>query len=237
MFAILIEGGSANHVQFATGEHRLEHVSGIHGPFGSTGANHGVEFVDEEDDILTILNLFQYRLEALLKLTTILCTGDQCAEVEGNDLAILERFGDITPHDALGQPLDDSGLADTRFTDQDGIVFGAAAQDLDDPADLLIATNDRVELIAQSLGGQVAPILFEGGVGTLGVGAGYPLRAPHFAQGGEEALAAEASLFEQTIHGATGMVEEGQEQMFGRDILITKASKLIVGAHDDGAEA
>ena len=181
MFAILIEGGGAHHVQFATGEHRFEHVPGVHGPFGGTGTNHGVQFVDEEDDILTLLNLFQHRLEALFELPTILRPGDEGAEVEGHHLAIFERFGHIAAHNSLGQPLDDGGLADARFADQDGVVLGAAAQDLDDPADLFITTDDRVELIPQRLGGQVAPVLFEGGVGALGGGAGHPLRPAHFA--------------------------------------------------------
>ena len=48
--------------------------------------------------------------------------------------------------DPLGEALDDRGLADAGLADQDGVVLGAAGEDLDDAADLVVAADDRVEL-------------------------------------------------------------------------------------------
>ncbi len=48
--------------------------------------------------------------------------------------------------DALGEALDDRGLADAGLADQHRVVLRAAAEDLDDAADLVVAADDRVEL-------------------------------------------------------------------------------------------
>ncbi len=62
------------------------------------------------------------------------------------DLAVLEALGDVARDDPLGQPLDDGRLADARLADQDRVVLGPPREDLDDPADLRIAADDRVHL-------------------------------------------------------------------------------------------
>src|SRR4029079_19191652 len=48
--------------------------------------------------------------------------------------------------DALGQPLDDGGLAHARLADQNGVVLGSSGEDLHAPLDLLLPADDRVEL-------------------------------------------------------------------------------------------
>ena len=52
---ILIERGRADHPQLAPGQHRLEHVARVHRAFGGTGADDGVQFVDERDDLAVAL--------------------------------------------------------------------------------------------------------------------------------------------------------------------------------------
>ena len=51
VLAIFVERGGADAVQLTPGQHRLEHVGGIHGAFGSAGADDGVQLVDEQDDL------------------------------------------------------------------------------------------------------------------------------------------------------------------------------------------
>ncbi len=51
MLAVFVEGGGPDHAQFAAGEHRFEHVGGIHGAFGRAGTDDGVHLVDERDDL------------------------------------------------------------------------------------------------------------------------------------------------------------------------------------------
>jgi len=51
------------------------------------------------------------------------------------------------------RPIDDRGLADAGLADQHRVVLRAAAEDLDDAADLLVAADDRVQLaVARALG-------------------------------------------------------------------------------------
>ena len=101
---------------------------------------------------LGLLHVLEDGLEPLFELAAVLGAGDQRAHVERDDALVLEPFGNVAAHDALGEPFDDGGLADARLADEDRVVFGAPREHLDDAADLVVAADDRVELalLAQS---------------------------------------------------------------------------------------
>ena len=96
---------------------------------------------------------------------------------------VLQRLRHVAADDALGQPLHDGRLAHARLADEHGVVLGAARQDLDDAADLLVAADDRVQLAGSGLGGEVAAVLLEGLVRGLGVLAGHALAAAYARRG------------------------------------------------------
>ena len=127
--AVLVERGRADHVQLAAGQHRLEHVAGVHrGVAAGAGADHGVQLVDERDDLAAgVLDLLEHGLEPLLELAAVLRAGDHRGQVEAEHPAALERVGHVAGDDALGEPLDDGGLADAGLADQHRVVLGAAA--------------------------------------------------------------------------------------------------------------
>ncbi len=52
----------------------------------------------------------------------------------------------VAVDDHLGEALDDGGLADACFAEEDRVVLLAAAEDLDDALDLVRPADDRVEL-------------------------------------------------------------------------------------------
>jgi hypothetical protein len=58
----------------------------------------------------------------------------QAADVELDEDAVLG----VTQH-ALGEALDDGGLADARFTDEDGVVGAALSEDVEELVDLALA--------------------------------------------------------------------------------------------------
>jgi len=62
----------------------------------------------------------------------------------------------------MGEPFGDRRLADPRLADQRGVVLRPAGQDLDDPLDLLLAPDDRIELAGPGRFGQVDPELIDG---------------------------------------------------------------------------
>ncbi len=116
-------------------------------------------------------HLLEHGLQPFLELAAVFRTGDQRAEVEREQLLVLQALRHVAIDDAQRQALGDGGLADAGLADQDGIVLGPARQHLDGAADLLVAADDRIELaVARSLG-QVAGIFLQRVIGVLGRGA------------------------------------------------------------------
>ena len=145
--AVLVERGGADEPELAAGQHGLDHLPGVHGPLGRAGADNGVQLVDEGDDLaLGVGDLLEHGLEPLLELAPVLGPGHHGAEVERDHPLALQSLGHVAFDDPVGQPLDDGRLAHAGLADQHRVVLGAARQDLNDPADLLVAPDDRVEL-------------------------------------------------------------------------------------------
>ena len=92
-----------------------------------------------------VLDLLEHGLEPLLELAAVLRAGHHRGQVEAEHAAALERVGHVAGDDALGEPLDDGGLADAGLADQHRVVLGTPGQHLDHPADLGVAADDRVE--------------------------------------------------------------------------------------------
>ena len=69
---------------------------------------------------------------------------------------LLSRMsGHVAGDDAVREALGDRRLADAGLADQGRVVLGLAAEDLDDPLDLLLAADDRVELVGPGGLGEV----------------------------------------------------------------------------------
>ncbi len=118
MAAVLVEGGGADTVELAAGEHRLEQVRRVHRAFRRARADDGVELVEEDDDDPgRLLNLFEHRLEALFELSTVLCAGHQRAQVERKNALLLQSLGHVAAHDPPGQPLDNGRFANSGLAD------------------------------------------------------------------------------------------------------------------------
>ncbi len=95
---------------------------------------------------LRLLNLFEDRLETFLKFAPVLGSCNQGSHVKSNESAILQPFWNISPNHPQGQALDDSRFANTRISDEDRVVLRPPGQDLNDPSDLFVSANDRIEL-------------------------------------------------------------------------------------------
>ena len=79
----------------------------------------------------------------------------------------------VAGDDALCEAFHHGGFTHARLANQDRVVFGAAAQDLDHTADFLIATDHRVEFAFFRGRGQVGRVLFEGFIRPFSIGAGH----------------------------------------------------------------
>ena len=235
---VLAQRGGADGVQLAARQHRLEHVRGVERAFGRAGADHGVQLVDEQHDrALGLRDLGQHRLEPILELAAILRAGDQRPHVEADDALVLEALGHVAADDALRQPLDDGGLADAGLADQHRVVLGPARQHLDDAADLLVAADDRIELVLARQRGQVAAVALERLVLALGVLVGDPLAATDRHQRLEHAVVGDAVTRERLGAGrSAGFADQRQQQMLGADELVLEAGQLAFGLLQDAAE-
>ena len=118
-----------------------------------------MQFVDEQDDILGPADLIHHRLDPFLELPAILGAGHHESQVEGDDALFPKQFRDVALGDFLGESFDNGGLADAGFTEQHRIVFGAAAEDLDDALDFALAPDHRIHV---ALAGDLREIAAEG---------------------------------------------------------------------------
>ena len=136
-------------------------------PSARAGADDGVQLVDEEDQLVRVrADLVEDLRQALLELAAVLAARDEGADVERDDAAVGEGGGHVAVDDPLGQALDDGRLADARVADEDGVVLAAPGEDLDGLLDLVGAADHRVDVARPRLGGEVAPVLVEGGGGA-----------------------------------------------------------------------
>ena len=113
----------------------------------------------------------EHGLQPLLELAAIFRAGDQRAHVERHQPLFLQRFRHVAIDDAQRQAFGNRRLADARFADQHRIVLGAAREDLDGAADLVVTADDRVELAFAGFRRQVTGIFLQGVEALLGIGA------------------------------------------------------------------
>ena len=149
-------------MQLATRERRLEHVAGVHRPFGRARPDDGVDLVDEDDQAVRVLgDLVDHALQAFLELAPVLRASDHPRHVERHQALARERLGHVVVDDPLRDSLDDRGLADAGVAEQHRVVLRAAREDLDRLLDLIGPADHRIELPLAGLLREVAAVLVE----------------------------------------------------------------------------
>src|SRR5579859_6033179 len=162
VLAVFVERGSPDAAQLTSRQHGLEDITCIHGSVGRAGPHDGMYLVDKEyDSSFGPLHLLENRFETLLKLTAVLRACNEGAHVEGVDSAITQALGHISSHDALGETFDDRSLPNTRFPDENRVILGPAGKNLHRAANLVIATNYRIQLALKCEICEIAAILLQ----------------------------------------------------------------------------
>ena len=184
---IFLVGGRADTAQRARRQRRLQQVRRVHRAAGRRArADHGVDLVDEHDRAGIGFELLDHLLEAFLEVAAVARTGEQGAHVEREHGRALEHVRHLAVHDAARQAFCDRGLADAGVADEQRIVFLAPAQDLDGPADLGVAANQRIDLALTRLAVEIDAISLERVALLLGLvaglGVGLVLGAAHRTQ-------------------------------------------------------
>jgi len=142
---VLVERSGADALELASGESGLEQVRRVDGAFGGARAHDGMDLVDEKYDVAGFDYLLEQDLQPLLELPPVLRAGYDARHVQRHEPAVAERGRDAAGDDQLGEALDDRGLTHSGFADQDGIALLPAAENLDDPRYLLLASDHGVQ--------------------------------------------------------------------------------------------
>ena len=229
--AVLAGGGGADALDFAARQRRLQDVGGVERSFGRTRAHQGVQLVDEDDGVLRLHQLLHDRLETLFELAAVLGAGDDQRKIEPEDALVGKERRNFAVGDALRQSLDDGGLAHAGFADQDGVVLGAAAENLDHALQFLLASDQRIELVVHGGLGEVAGELAEQRRFAIALRRGFFLRAARqlLADGGE----AQAALVQNFGGKALFFAQQAQQQVLGADVLVRQALGFLrrIGQH------
>jgi len=236
VFAILVERRRPDGLELAAGEQRLHHVGGVDRALRRTGADDGVQFVDEQDDVARALDLVEDALEPLLELAAILRPGHHAAEVEGEHTLAPQTLGHVAGDDLLGQSFDDRRLPHPRLADEHRVVLGTPAQYLDDPLDLFVTPDDRIELVLASQGGQVSRVHLQhalaGGLFLI-----IHARRPHLAQSTHEGIFGDAAVAQYRAAPALALEQDAEQQVLGAHERVAQLLRALDGDVEGGLGA
>ena len=86
-----------------------------------------MQLIDEDNELSFLArDLLEHRLQTFLELTPVLGTGQHLTDVEHENPFAAQRLGYVAINDALGESLDDRGLANTGVTDEHRVVLRAS---------------------------------------------------------------------------------------------------------------
>ena len=230
MFLVLVERGRADTVQFAARERRLEQVGGVHRAVGFSRADQRVHLVDEQHDAaLRRGHLVEHGFQPFLEFAAIFRPGDQRAEIEREELLVLEAFRHVFVDDAQRQALDDRRLADAGLADQHRIVLGAPRQHLDGAADFLVAADHRIELAVAGRLGEIAGVFLQGVIGVFRRGAVGRATAAQRIDRRVEALRIDAGDLENLAGLAVLLQREREQQSLDGDKAVARLLAGLLG--------
>ena len=196
-----------------------------------------VELVDEQDRVVGVAKLLDDLLEPLLELAAVLGAGHEGADVEGQDALVEQDVRDVARDDAMGEALGDGGLAHAGLADQCRVVLGLPAEDLDDPLDLLLAADHRVQLVgAGGLGEVDAERVHRGGLaGALGLlgGSGRGRLRKDSDDLVADLVEVHAQALEHAGGDALALAHEPEEQVLRADVVVAEPARLVDRELDD----
>mmetsp|Transcript_37009 Transcript_37009/g.119487 ORF Transcript_37009/g.119487 Transcript_37009/m.119487 type:complete len:602 (-) Transcript_37009:725-2530(-) len=162
VLAVLGDRGRADALKLTARECGLEQVGRVDGSLGGARADEGMDLVDEENRLVGLRHLLEYRLKPLLEFAAVLGVSDEQAELERENAHPEQPLRRVAVDDALRDALGDRSLADARVANQHRVRLAAADEDLHAAAHLVGAPDARVELPFPRPLRQVDRALFEG---------------------------------------------------------------------------
>ena len=212
-----------------------EHVAGIHGALGFARTDHGVDFVDEEDDLsVGFFDVVEDGFQAFFEIAPVFAAGHQGGEIQRKQAFAFQAFRDFAVNDALCEAFDDGGFAHPRFADEDGVVFVAALQDLHGTADFFVAADDGVDFALLGAGGHVDSVFFQRLAFVFGGFVGDGFAATQLVDDVLQFGFLQACLFQRLAERAA-VFAGGEEEKFGRKVLVAILLRVFVAEVEQAA--
>ncbi|CAI8161959.1 MAG: Uncharacterised protein [Synechococcus sp. CC9902] len=234
VLAVFIEGCCSDALKFTPCQSRLQDVGGIDGSLCGTGTDQGVHLVDHQDHVSCGLDLLHDLFEPLLKFTPVLGTCNQQTDVESENTLVLEDVRNVSLLNPLSEAFSDGGFTNPGLTDQDGVVLGAASQNLDHTIDFVVSADNGIELgLGGHLGEVAAELVERGGFGgTLATAAaaaagnlcGFTQHPDHLgAHFGE----IHPEVFQHTSGNTFAFSDQTQQQVLGADVVMSELAGFL----------
>ena len=147
MFSELVQSSSADTLNFSPCKGRLKHIRCIDSALGSAGSHERMKLVNEQNNVLGPSDFVNNCLYSLFELPAIFRPGHHHRQVKHHNPLALEDFRHLLVDYLLAQALDNCGLADTCFAQQNRVVFRAPAEYLYQPLNLVLSADYRVKFI------------------------------------------------------------------------------------------
>ncbi|MPN32606.1 hypothetical protein SDC9_180086 [bioreactor metagenome] len=114
-----------------------------------------MNFIDEQNNVARGLDLADEALDAAFKLPAELCARNQRRQIKQVDLFVHQPAGHVTLGNAQRNALGNGRFANARLTNQTGVVFLPAAQDLHRTVEFFVTADNAVQLALLRLIGKV----------------------------------------------------------------------------------
>src|SRR5205823_4460496 len=147
IFLVLRPCGRGDGAQLAARQRRFEQIRGVTLTRLPTGTDHGMGFVNKEDDRSRgSLDFMDQAFQAVFKLALYSGACLKKRQIQSPDGDILQNRWNVALTDAKCKSLDNRGLADTGFSNQYGIVLPPARQYIDNLTDFEVAPQNGIDL-------------------------------------------------------------------------------------------
>ena len=184
VFPVFVQSSGTDGMELTSSESWLDEVGGICASFRSSCSYYGVKFINEEYDLSFALgDLVDHSLEPFLKLSPELCSCNEGTHIQRKKSLVLQGLRNVSLGDSLCQAFYNGCLSYSRFTDENRIVLCPSGKDLHDPSDLLIPSDDRIQLIFHGGSGKILAILVQSCILGFRVLACDPLVSSYGLQG------------------------------------------------------
>ena len=198
-----------------------------------------MDFIDEQNNVAASLNFFQNFLQALFKITAIAAAGNKRTQVKCVQLFVGQSFWNLIRDNFLSEAFNNCGLTNTRFTDQNGVVFRATRKNLHHTFHFFVSTNYWIKFFVARKLCQVATELIKNLTATFFLWRIFRTNCFAFTFAARSLVAAQqlnylltystkigAKFDEHLCCNTFAFANQTEQNVFGTDVVMTKLQCL-----------